>query len=202
MSQNRKTPPNANKIAAYWYDRLLDKHDDGTYYCKNLDIGEPACQACGSYNAGKLGESDWDVVGLEKAHIIPWSMGGSDEPSNFLMLCRHCHVDFDSEICITDMKDFIKVSKWLENRVKQKGERVNSFVSNWIKQNNYDELRFIKAYRLAQCKATLGKEKKLEHYLRRICESADAIYMTIANYDHLDVFEFLQEMNKISKQTT
>ena len=201
MSQNRKSPPSGNKIAAYWYDRLLDKHDDGTYYCKNLDIGEPACQACGGYDTGKLEETNWDMAGLEKAHIIPWSDGGSDDPSNFLMLCRHCHYDFDNEIYINDMKDFIKVSKWLENRVKQKGEKVNSFVSNHIKQNNYDELRFIKAYRLAHCKVTLGKEKKLEHYLRRICESADAIYMTIANYDHLDVFEFLQEMNKSFKQT-
>jgi hypothetical protein len=200
MSQNRKSPPSGKKIAEYWYDRLLDKHDDGTYYCNNLDIGEPACQGCGGWSSNSTKPSSWDHHGFEKAHIIPWSDGGSNDPSNFLMLCRHCHFDFDNEIYINDMKDFIKVSKWLEGRVSQKGEKIKKIIFNHIKQKDYDDLRFMKAYRLAQSKVSLGKEKSLKAYISRICESADAIYMTIANYDHLNVFEFLEEIRKIDKQ--
>ena len=198
MSQNRKKAPSGNKIASYWNDRLMEKHEDGTFYCNNLDIGEPACQACGCWQVSNPSESDWNLVGLEKAHIIPWASGGSDEPSNFLMLCRHCHFDFDNEVERNDMKDFIKVSKWLKNRPQQKNDKIKSFVSNHVKENNYDKNRFTKAFALACSKVKLGKEKSLIAYIQKICATADAIYMTLGHYDHLNTSEFLEEISKES----
>ena len=30
---------------------------------------------------------------LQRCHIIPDSLGGKDEPSNFVLLCSRCHLD-------------------------------------------------------------------------------------------------------------
>lgn len=30
---------------------------------------------------------------LERCHIVPDSLGGEDTPSNFVILCRRCHLD-------------------------------------------------------------------------------------------------------------
>lgn len=45
----------------------------------------PCCFACGrEFDVNSLGS-------LQKAHIIPHSMGGSEEPDNMLLLCPVCH---------------------------------------------------------------------------------------------------------------
>lgn len=30
---------------------------------------------------------------LERCHIVPASLGGKDEPSNLVLLCKRCHID-------------------------------------------------------------------------------------------------------------
>ncbi len=62
----------------------------------SLDLGEPTCFACGEYWKGKFdnrqGYAGWKAAPLERAHIIPHSLSGSnDDPSNFVMLCEKCH---------------------------------------------------------------------------------------------------------------
>lgn len=32
-------------------------------------------------------------AGLERCHIVPDSLGGKDEPANFVLLCKRCHAD-------------------------------------------------------------------------------------------------------------
>lgn len=58
--------------------------------------GETHCWRCGCKKK------------LQRCHIIPDSLGGKDEPSNIVLLCKRCHADgpnvLDSEI----MWDWIK----------------------------------------------------------------------------------------------
>lgn len=44
--------------------------------------------ACG-YRA--KGWRRWDTSTLERAHVVAHSAGGSNEPSNFVLLCHECH---------------------------------------------------------------------------------------------------------------
>lgn len=63
-----------------------------------VDLGEPSCFACGffsessrsSQNAKRL-ETRWEKAGLERAHVIAKSAGGSDEAENIVLLCSKCH---------------------------------------------------------------------------------------------------------------
>ena len=192
-NQNRKASPNANKIANYWADNLLKKHEDGTYYVPNLDIGEPACQGCNGWSEDSPDPSNWERTALEKAHIVGWAMGGSNDPSNFLLLCRHCHFDFDNEVCITDMKDFIEVSKWLQEREAAKSNKFKKLYNGYVSKNNLNESRFSKAFVQAKLKACLGREKSFEEYLHKIFTVASTVYPFITEeHAKMHVFEFMQ----------
>lgn len=192
-NQNRKASPNANKIANYWADNLLKKHEDGTYYVPNLDIGEPACQGCNGWSEDSPDPSNWERHALEKAHIVGWAMGGSNDPSNFLLLCRHCHFDFDNEVCITDMKDFIEVSKWLQEREAAKSNKFKKLYNDYVSKNNLNESRFSKAFVQAKLKSYLGREKSFQEYLHKIFTVASTVYPFITEeHAKMDVFEFMK----------
>lgn len=81
------------EIATYWAGRKLP----GTDYVPCIDAGEPNCFACsawGRYDAQAWGrEHTWERgVTLERAHVVPRSLGGSDEPENIVLLCYDCHL--------------------------------------------------------------------------------------------------------------
>jgi hypothetical protein len=81
------------EIAAYWAGRELP----GTDYVPCIDAGEPDCFACGTwgrYDAQAWGrEHTWERgVTLERAHVVPRSLGGSEEPENIVLLCYECHL--------------------------------------------------------------------------------------------------------------
>jgi len=60
-----------------------------------VDLGEPACFACGhfkeSWDRRKRVPDRWNRSELERAHIIAKGTGGSNEPSNLVLLCSFCH---------------------------------------------------------------------------------------------------------------
>jgi HNH endonuclease len=81
------------QIAAYWEGRKLP----GTDYVPCIDAGEPDCFACGTwgrYDAKAWGrEHTWERgVTLERAHVVPRSLDGSDDPENIVLLCHECHL--------------------------------------------------------------------------------------------------------------
>lgn len=59
-----------------------------------MDVGEPACMACGHYreswDRGGVA-ARWERAELQKAHIIARSADGPDSPGNYVLLCDRCH---------------------------------------------------------------------------------------------------------------
>jgi HNH endonuclease len=87
--------PSKAQIFSHWKDRFPDI---GIF----VDWGEPSCWACGFHYSTKydVRSSDagwkkilngWDRVPLQRCHIVPRSLGGTDEPSNLFLMCRECH---------------------------------------------------------------------------------------------------------------
>ena len=108
MTQDKtRNPPSVVKIIKYWMDNNIFEDEPSSWFNPAIDVGEPSCFGCG------LWTDNWDIkhkdnrrntwqkcwkgategLGLERAHVIPYSLGGSDEPSNFVMLCAECHAD-------------------------------------------------------------------------------------------------------------
>ena len=65
-----------------------------------IDWGEPCCWACGEFWWGRYDrsvelESDldkvWENAPLERCHIVPRALGGTDDPENLFLLCTACH---------------------------------------------------------------------------------------------------------------
>jgi hypothetical protein len=81
------TVPTVRQLLAYWVGRTLP----GTDRAPALDAGEPSCFACGWFNEDTL--DPLVGSGLERAHAVPRSIGGSNEPSNLALLCKHCHLE-------------------------------------------------------------------------------------------------------------
>ena len=69
-----KTP--LSEIIAYW-----EKHVDECGLSVDWAEAESHCWRCG-YERN-----------LERCHIIPDSLGGKDEPSNLVLLCKRCHAE-------------------------------------------------------------------------------------------------------------
>lgn len=89
------TLPSKTEIVVYWRDCL---HLKGIW----IDWGEPSCWACGWGWSGrydcKHADASWEQMlrgweraPLQRCHILPRSLGGSDDASNLLLMCRECH---------------------------------------------------------------------------------------------------------------
>lgn len=87
--------PSKARIFDHWKDRL---HAVGV----SIDWGEPGCWACGfhygvKYDIKSSGASwseifdGWERIPLQRCHIVPGSLGGSDLPGNLFLMCRECH---------------------------------------------------------------------------------------------------------------
>ncbi|MBR0405275.1 MAG: HNH endonuclease [Eggerthellaceae bacterium] len=62
------------EIVEYW-SGIVDECDLSVDWAE----AEERCWRCGS------------VKELTRCHIVPHSLGGNDEPSNYVVLCRQCH---------------------------------------------------------------------------------------------------------------
>ena len=87
--------PAKSEIFDYWKSRLSEH---GIF----IDWGEPGCWACGFHYGDKYDIRNsnagrdaifrcWDRIPLQRCHIVPRSLGGSDSPDNLFLMCRECH---------------------------------------------------------------------------------------------------------------
>jgi HNH endonuclease len=126
MSKSRnKTPndlPSKTSIVEYW---IKWEQDNGKIppWCSGWgwDWGEPACMACGYFSPhwpcepGPKGASPWQhqSVKLERCHVIARSLGGSVDPSNFVLMCSDCHKHSP------DTMDADYLYQWMKDREKR-----------------------------------------------------------------------------------
>lgn len=103
------TVPTKWEIAQHWGaspDR--DKYAPAVY-----DLGEPCCFACGWYSEHwdkPTPRSSWERAALERAHIVPSSLGGSDDLDNLILLCGPCHKESP------DWSDASEMARWIAAR--------------------------------------------------------------------------------------
>ena len=87
--------PLKSQIFEHWKDRLPRL---GIL----IDWGEPSCWACRFHYGVKYdvkrpdaGWSEilrgWERIPLQRCHIVPKSLGGTDDVDNLFLMCRECH---------------------------------------------------------------------------------------------------------------
>jgi hypothetical protein len=115
MSFSDSLPPK-RLIFDYWKDRLGELR-------LLIDWGEPSCWACGFHYGSKydVKRSDasweeilrcWDRIPLQRCHVIPKSLGGSDKVENLFLMCRECHDTAPNTAIPVIFFDWAKAQSW------------------------------------------------------------------------------------------
>lgn len=90
MSRQQRTMPTRHAVARYWLERK-----EAPWSSHGWDYGEPACMACSWWKEEWDEESTipqkWAASGLNRCHIVPRYMGGSDLCENLVLMCDVCH---------------------------------------------------------------------------------------------------------------
>ena len=95
--------PSNGQIAMWWMQREQQTRTSPQWGWQ--DWGEPSCWACNWYreeweipdnargNAHQKITNVWNKTSghLERCHVVPHERGGSDHPSNLVLMCRKCH---------------------------------------------------------------------------------------------------------------
>lgn len=128
--------PTHSKIMDYWKDKCIT-HDfkiaiEGEYaYDKSIpvvkDYGEPTCWCCGEFISDIYKEPNYEEdlnnhyrkvwnykkvkSNLNRCHIIPRALGGSDEPCNLFLMCPRCHEESPDFIDSTYFFAFVYVKR-------------------------------------------------------------------------------------------
>lgn len=103
------TVPSKWEIAQHW----AKSPDRDKFAPRMYDLGEPCCFACGWYSERwdkPTARSSWERAALERAHIVPSSLEGSDEADNLILLCPPCHIDSP------DWPDPSEMARWIAAR--------------------------------------------------------------------------------------
>ncbi|MFE2477837.1 HNH endonuclease [Streptomyces sp. NPDC059389] len=115
--------PSKWTIATFW----SDSPRIGTF-APHLQLDEPCCFACGWFSERwkkATPQASWQRATLERAHIVPRSLGGSDDAANLLLLCRSCHEESP------DWSDPEQMARWISTREERPSKEVETFMS-WL----------------------------------------------------------------------
>lgn len=116
--------PTKWQLAEHWAVNA----DRQTYAPMLESLGHPCCFACGWFSerwSKTTPRSSWERATLERAHIIPSSLGGSDAPSNIVLLCAPCHRD------APDWHDASEMALWIATR-PERGSKELEDADGWI----------------------------------------------------------------------
>ena len=108
-----KNKTTKEEICDYWFSRI-----DESEFSVDASEALERCWRCG-YKRN-----------LERCHIIPKSLGGKDVPSNYVLLCRRCHLENPNVADPDIMWDWLKAYKesfydtfWI-NRALEEYEKI------------------------------------------------------------------------------
>lgn len=112
--------PSKFEIFEYWKNST---------YLINVDWYEPSCWACGEWFGGiydiefetatdEVRKQIWNSFPLQRCHIIPKSLGGSDSAENLFLMCRDCHD------LAPNTKSKSLFLKWASNQPSRKAKEI------------------------------------------------------------------------------
>ncbi|MGW0626407.1 HNH endonuclease [Streptomyces sp. NPDC002758] len=104
------TRPTKWAIVQYWATSPFG-HE---VFAPHLTVDDPCCFACGWFSErwknGRSTRKAWERANLERAHITPAGLGGSDRASNIILLCTPCHEESP------DWFDPWEMARWISSR--------------------------------------------------------------------------------------
>jgi len=142
----RKSLPSIHKIASWWASEqgqervnqikrdyevcLIDK-------LSNIDLDSAHCWACDKTLRSGCSNYRTKDLGLHRCHVIPDCLGGSNDPSNIILMCAECHKDNPDS---TDESLFWWWFKNVESDYLQKANRLIKILPSSLNDEEADEI--------------------------------------------------------------
>ncbi|MGW3007291.1 HNH endonuclease [Streptomyces sp. NPDC001219] len=152
--------PSKWDIAQFW--EQSENRDDFAPY---LSLGEPCCFACGWFSERwekATPQASWRRATLDRAHIVPRSLGGSEAADNLLLLCRPCHEDSP------DWADPRQMARWIATRSERPSKELETFQAWFAAATEVPEFRDA----VASFSTEEGAEERLKDLLRGLMGEA------------------------------
>ena len=100
--QKRTDSTTKKQIVTYWQNQsTIDHSIDEIYLNFDWSDADTHCWNCGEEHKHSL----------ERCHIVPQSKNGLDIPSNYVLLCKECHIESPDSTNPNRMWDWIKMNK-------------------------------------------------------------------------------------------
>jgi len=115
-NERRVGMPKKDKIFSYWDENQYEL--GATKQGDEWGIAEKECFACGNF-----------IRALQRCHIVPLILGGSNELSNLHLLCPPCH--FESE-------SLPNYWNWLKGKRYNEWKYPMEHLFHWIKLHGFD----------------------------------------------------------------
>ena len=107
--EKRKNPPSINQIYEFWYEKIPE-----TSLGVDWVDGKERCWRCGYKRA------------LQRCHILPKSLAGSNDVNNFVLLCKSCHEEAPNSKNPQKIWHWIKITNygvydlfWVDRRLQE-----------------------------------------------------------------------------------
>jgi len=160
-NRKKKSLPSKEKILATWWGPLeIENRKDRLSELTHGKLSLPPCtDRC--WNCGCLEDHPWytGIGQIERCHIIPKSLGGTQDPLNFLLMCSRCHRH------APDTNDPLIMFAWMEKEFDNRQEWMRDMCEGLPKY--FPE---IKTEKFPECSAIstilnhLSSEKFQEYY--------------------------------------
>lgn len=123
--------PSKSQIFDYWKDHLFDNG-------LSIDFGEPSCWVCGFHYDGKYDIKRpnaswetilrrWEKIPLQRCHIIPRSLDGSDSVENLFLMCRECHDTAPNTNIREIFFEWARAQNWLKREQYKFNQALEAF---------------------------------------------------------------------------
>jgi hypothetical protein len=136
--------PSKSQIFEYWKERLPGL---GLF----IDWGEPGCWACGFHYGAKYdikrpdaGRGEilycWNRIPLQRCHIIPRSLGGTDDVANLFLMCRECHDQAPNTNVPEILFEWARAQSWNARETAKVCAALNAFSVDSMTEQDFNEL--------------------------------------------------------------
>ena len=142
----KKTLPSMHKIASWWASEQGQERIKQIKSDFNIDLSEKLggidadvahCWACDKMIRSGVSSYKESSLGLHRCHVIPECLGGSDEPSNLVLMCQACHQDNPDS---TDESLFWWWFAAEESDYIKKSKRLASLLPNQLTDQEADKI--------------------------------------------------------------
>lgn len=123
------TDPRPTKWAIVQYWASTPDDAGRNIFAPHFSLDEPCCFTCGWFSerwkGGRSIKKAWERARLERAHITPAGVGGSDEADNIILMCTPCHEESP------DWFNPWEMAIWISKRADRPSAEMEQ-VNDWI----------------------------------------------------------------------